>query len=36
VKNLARQGFKAKEIAEQLNVSVDAIYHSDGWKNRNL
>ena len=31
---LAKQGLKAKEIAAQLDVSVDAIYHSDGWKNR--
>ena len=36
IKSLAQTGMKAKDIASQLNVSVDAIYHSDGWKNRNL
>ena len=33
---LAQQGFKAKQIASSLGVSTDAVYHSDGWKNRNL
>ena len=27
---------RRKDIAEKLNVSVDTVYHSDGWKNRNL
>ena len=36
VKALAQQGMKAKDIAIELDVSADAIYHSDGWKNRNL
>ena len=33
---LAQQGFKAKQIANSLEISVDAVYHSEGWKNRNL
>ena len=33
---MAKSGMKAKEIAAELNISVDAVYHSDGWKNRNL
>ena len=36
VKTLAQTGMKAKDIAMELDVSVDAIYHSDGWKYRNL
>ena len=36
VKQLAQEGMRAKDIAEKLNVSVDTIYHSNGWKNRNL
>ena len=36
VKALAQTGMKAKDIAIELDVSVDAIYHSDGWKYRNL
>ena len=36
IKELAKQGLKAKEIAVKLNVSIDAIYHSNGWKDRNL
>ena len=36
VKQLAQEGMRAKDIAEKLNVSVDTVYHSDGWKNRNL
>ena len=31
---LAKQGMKAKDIAAMLNVSVDAVYHSNGWKER--
>ena len=31
---LAKEGIKAKDIAAMLNVSVDAIYHSESWKNR--
>lgn len=36
IKALAQTGMKAKDIASQLDVSVDAVYHSDGWKYRNL
>ena len=36
IKALAQTGMKAKQIAAQLGVSDAAIYHSDGWKNRNL
>ena len=34
VLELALQGFSAKQIAEQVGVSVDAVYHSTGWKMR--
>lgn len=36
IMTMAKSGMKAKEIAAELNISVDAVYHSDGWKNRNL
>ena len=36
IKTLAQAGLKAKEISAQLGISEAAIYHSDGWKNRNL
>lgn len=36
IMTMAKNGMKAKEIAAELNISVDAVYHSDGWKNRNL
>lgn len=32
---LAQNGMKAKDIATQLGLSEAAVYHSDGWKNRN-
>lgn len=36
VNALAKDGMRAKDIAKKLNISVDAVYHSEGWKNRNL
>lgn len=30
----AKQGLKAKEIANLLDISIDSVYHSEGWKNR--
>ena len=36
VNELAKSGMKAKEIAVQLGISEAAIYHSEGWKRRNL
>lgn len=30
---LAAQGMKAKMIADQLGISVAAVYHSEGWTN---
>ena len=36
IKTLAKTGLKAKEIASQLGISETAVYHSEGWKNRNL
>lgn len=36
VRSMAKSGMKAKEIAKELNVSVDAVYHNSGWVNRNL
>lgn len=36
IARLAKEGVKAKEIAQILGVSVDSVYHSDAWKNRNL
>lgn len=36
VRAFAQQGLKAAEIAELVGVSVTAIYHSEGWKNRSL
>lgn len=36
VSELAKSGMKAKEIAAQLGISEAAIYHSEGWKRRNL
>ena len=32
---LAQTGMKAKDIAAELGLSEAAVYHSDGWKNRN-
>ena len=32
---LAQNGMKAKDIATQLGLSEAAVYHSEGWKNRN-
>ena len=36
VRGLAQQGMKAAEIADLLGVSTTTVYHSDGWKYRNL
>ena len=36
IKALAKSGMKAKEVAAELGISEAAVYHSDGWKNRNL
>lgn len=36
IMTLAKKGLKAKEIASQLGISETAVYHSEGWKNRNL
>lgn len=36
IRMLAKSGMKAKEIAAQLNISEASVYHSDGWKDRNL
>lgn len=36
IRTLAQSGMTAKEIGSQLGVSADTVYHSDGWKNRNL
>ena len=36
IKTLAQGGMRAKDIASTLGISEAAIYHSDGWKNRNL
>ena len=36
IKLLAQRGLRAKEIASQLGISEAAVYHSVGWKNRNL
>jgi hypothetical protein len=35
VYRLAQLKKSAKEIAIELGVGVDSIYHDDGWKNRN-
>ena len=35
VRELKKLGYKAKEIAEMLNISTTAVYHSDGWKYEN-
>lgn len=32
--NLARQGKKAQQIADELGLSKSAVDHSEGWKNR--
>lgn len=34
VYRLAQNGLSAKEVAAQLGVGVDSIYHNDGWRNR--
>jgi hypothetical protein len=34
VRELARDGKSAKEIADFFEVSTNAIYHNEGWKNR--
>lgn len=34
VRELAKRGLKAKQVAECLGISEAAVYHSDGWKNR--
>lgn len=31
---LAKQGMKAADIAEQLGISITSVNHSDGWRNR--
>lgn len=36
IKVLAQAGLKARDIAERLNISTDAVYHSEGWKTRDL
>ena len=36
VSALAKDGMRAKDIAQTLGVSEATVYHSDGWKNRNL
>ena len=36
IKTLAQSGLKARDIAERLNISTDAVYHSEGWKTRDL
>lgn len=36
IRVLARQGMKAQEIAAYIGVSTTAVYHSEGWKARNL
>ena len=34
IKQLFKQGLRAEGIAQELGISVTAVYHSDGWKNR--
>ena len=34
IRSLGRQGKSAKDVAAALNISVDTVYHSEGWKNR--
>lgn len=34
VYRLAQLGMGAKDIAAQLGVGIDSIYHDDGWKKR--
>lgn len=36
IRELARKGMRAKDIAHTLGISEAAIYHSEGWKKRNL
>ena len=36
VKSLAKEGKGAKEIAQLLGISTDAVYHSEEWKTRHL
>ena len=36
IERLARNLQTAEEIAKTLGVSVSTVYHSEGWKNRNL
>lgn len=34
ISQYAKQGLKAKEIANLLDISIDSVYHSEGWRNR--
>lgn len=36
IKHLAQMGMKGKEIAQELGISEAAVYHSEGWRSRNL
>lgn len=34
IKQLFKQGLRADGIAQELGISITAVYHSNGWKNR--
>lgn len=36
IRMMAKQGQKAKDIAQALGISEPTVYHSEGWRNRNL